>query len=175
VLYLTVGLGLSLANASGALALIGVVALLTAPVAGKIADHYGHERVMSVALWAFAVGMVVPLLTTDLTFLIAAIPVACAAVVLLTLPYSMLMGLLPDRARHGAAAGLFGMSRGAGVLAGPLLAGLAVATVEGLPVLTFAETDGYSAIFVVAGALLLASIPVLRRLHRDGAQPESAL
>ncbi|MGH3518765.1 MAG: MFS transporter [Haloechinothrix sp.] len=164
VLYLTVGLGLSLAKASSALALVGVAALLAAPVAGKLADHYGDRRIMYLALWVFALGLTPAVVTTDMAFVATIVPVAFAAVVLMTLPYALLMGLLTRRSTHGTGAGLFGMSRGIGVLAGPLLAGIAADQAEHLSVLTFSDTQGYSAIFVVAALMLFGSMPLLRRI-----------
>ncbi|RCW46204.1 Na+/melibiose symporter-like transporter [Halopolyspora algeriensis] len=171
VLYFTQGLGLSLPQVSGALALVGGAAIVAAPVSGKLADRYGHRPVMTAALWIFALGLLPPLLSTNTYFIAAIVPITFAAVVLITLPYSVLMGLLPDRQQHGIGAGLFGFSRGIGVLLGPLLAGLAVQLCRSVDVLVFAETDGYSAVFGVTSAALLASIPVLRRMptHRDGA------
>ena len=50
VLYFTRGLGLSLREVSGALALVGVAALVAAPLAGKLADRFGHRPVMLAAL-----------------------------------------------------------------------------------------------------------------------------
>ncbi|HEX2298134.1 MAG TPA: hypothetical protein VHH34_06400, partial [Pseudonocardiaceae bacterium] len=94
----------------------------------------------------------------------AIVPVAFAAVVLMTLPYALLMQLLPTAGVHGAAAGLLSVSRGVGVLAGPLLAGLAVEAMASVGALTFDDTRGYSAIFAVTAVLLLASIPALRRI-----------
>ena len=41
ILYFTIGLGLSLQTTSAALALVGVGALLAAPVAGNLADRFG--------------------------------------------------------------------------------------------------------------------------------------
>ncbi len=165
VLYLTRGLGLSLPEVSAALAMVGVAALVAAPLAGKLADRYGHRPVMLLALWAFSLGMLPPLLTTDTTYLAVIVPVALAAVVLLTLPYSVLMGLLPEREQHGMGAALFGASRGVGVVVGPLSAGLAVQLLEPVRLLTFSDTRGYAAVFAVAGALLLASVPLLRRIR----------
>ncbi len=170
-LYLTRGLGLSLAQVSGVLALVGVGAVVAAPLAGKAADRYGHRPVMLGALWVFGIGLLLPVFTTDTAFIAVILPVAFAAAALLTLPYAVLMGLLPEREHHGAGASLFFASRGVGVLIGPLAAGFAVALLAPLDVLVFAETRGYAAIFVVASVTLLASITVFRRIQVDGRRP----
>lgn len=164
VLYFTKGLGLSLHATSASLALVGVAALVAAPVAGALADRYGPQRIMRTAVWIFALGLAPALLTTNRLFIAAIVPVAFAAVVLMTLPYALLMQLLPATGEHGAAAGLLSVSRGVGVLAGPLLAGLAVQALAGVDALTFDDTRGYSAIFAVTAALLLASTFALRRI-----------
>ncbi len=175
VLYLTRGLGLSLSGVSGALALVGVTALAAAPLSGKLADRYGHRPVMLVALWGFGLGLLPTLFTTNTIFIAAIVPVAFAAVILITLPYSVLMGLLPQGGYHGTGAALFGFSRGMGILIGPLLAGLAVELLETMDVgpFVFGETEGYAAIFLVAGVLLLVSTPLLLRMKVDGNRIES--
>ncbi|MGH3575376.1 MAG: MFS transporter, partial [Pseudonocardiaceae bacterium] len=125
VLYFTRGLGMSLRSTATSLALVGVAALVAAPVAGKLADRFGPRRIMQVAIWGFALGLIPTLVTTNTLFLAAIVPVAFAAVVLMTLPYTLLMRLLPEQKAHGAGASLFGFAKGIGVLIGPLLAGLA--------------------------------------------------
>lgn len=167
VLYFTIGLGLSLFGAASSLALVGLAALIAAPVSGALADRYGARPVMHVAVWGFALGLIPSLVSTNTYFIAAIVPVAFAAVALMTLPYTLLMTLLPEDSRHGAGASVFGFSRGVGVIMGPLLAGLAaeyLGKIEGLPVLSFAETKGYSAIFGVSMLLLVVSIPLLRRV-----------
>lgn len=164
VLYLTRGLGLSLRGAAITLALVGLAALIAAPVAGKLADRYGPRPVMLVAVIGFAVGLTPALVTTNLTFIAATVPVAFAAVVLLTLPYTLLMGLLPAR-EHGAGASLLAFGHAAGVLGGPLLAGLAIEFLRPVDFLAIGATQGYAAAFAVAMVLLLASVPVLRRIE----------
>jgi hypothetical protein len=66
---------------------------------------------------------------------------------------------MPRDGDNGAATGLFGLSRGVGLIAGPLLAGAAIAASGGL----FAETEGYAALFGVGALALFASMPLLRR------------
>lgn len=163
VLYFTIGLGFSLNESSTALAAVGGAAVLAAPLSGMLADRYGHRKTMRYGLLVFAVGLLPAVLTTDTVFVAAIAPVAFAAVILMTLPYSLLMGLLPRVSDHGTGAGVFGLSRGLGVLVGPLLSGLAIKYTESLPFLAFADTKGYSSIFVVAGVLLVISLPLLRR------------
>ncbi len=170
VLYFSVGLGMSLLQVSAALALVGVVAIVAAPVSGKLADRYGHRPVMLTAVWVFGIGLLPPLFTVDRAFIAGIVPVACAAVVLLTLPYSVLMGLLPKDEDHGVGAGLFGFSRGVGILIGPLAAGVAVRLTRPVEALVFDETQGYAAIFGVAAVLLLLSVPFLSRI-RMGRHP----
>lgn len=170
VLYFTRGLDFSLSEVSGALALVGVAALVAAPLGGKLGDRFGHRPVMLVALWFFALGMFPTLFTTNEYWLVAILPVAFAAVILMTLPYAVLLGLLPSENHHGAGAALFGFSRGVGILIGPLLTGIAIELLRGVDLFTFDETAGYSAMFPVAGALLLASTPFLLKINPEGRQ-----
>jgi MFS family permease len=166
ILYFTVGLGLSLHTTSAALALVGVGALLAAPVAGRLADRYGSRQVMLVALWVFVAGLIPTQFSTSSLYVIAIVPVAFAAVVMMTLPYALLVELLPQRRAHGAGAGLFQLSRGFGIILGPLLAGLATEVSHSLDgPFSYASTSGYSAIFGVSLVFLLVSVPFMQHLE----------
>jgi MFS family permease len=162
VLYLVVGLERSHSFASLVLAVVAVSAGLAAPLAGTLADRIGHERVLGVGLLLYGPGLLLPLLTQSAWAFPAFVAVAFGAGAVMSLPFSLVMGVLGER-DHGAAAGLFGLSRGVGLLLGPALAGLAVVTLE--PV--FEDTQGYAAIFPVAALAVIASIPVIRRALRD--------
>ena len=168
VLYFTKGLSLSLSGVSGALALVGVAAIPAALLSGKLADRFGHRPVMLIALWFFGLGLLPTLFTTNHYFLAGILPVAFAAVVLITLPYSVLMGFLPEEQQHGAGAALFSFSRGGGIVLGAMLAGIAAELLRGVNFLTFGQTQGYAAIFLVASAFLLASSPLLFKMDIEG-------
>ena len=158
VLFITVGLGRSSSLASAALAIVAVGVVLAALAAGPLAERFGHGRLLTAAAAVYAVGLAVPIVVHSLLFLVALLPLAFAAGIVMTLPYSLLMGLLPD-ADHGAGAGAFEASRGLGVVLGPILAGVAVETLK--PV--FSSTDGYAAMFLVASLAVLISVPLARR------------
>jgi len=158
VLFITVGLDRSADFASLVLGVVVAAALLAAPVAGWLGDRFGRRRVLAVALWVYGAGLVLPALSDSPYLLPFVFAGAVAAVTVMTLPFAVLMDLLP-RGDEGAAAAVFGVSRGLGLVAGPLLAGAAISLGE--PV--FPGSGGYAAIFVVASLAILASIPLLRR------------
>jgi len=160
VLYITVGLERSAAFASMVFAVVVVAALLAAPAAGWLADRFGRRPVLRVALWVYGVGLVLPVVSTSPYLLPFVFAGALGAVTVMTLPFAVLMDVLPD-GDDGSAAGVYGFSRGLGLLAGPLLAGAAISVGEPL----FASSNGYAAIFAVASLAVLASIPLLGRLE----------
>jgi maltose/moltooligosaccharide transporter len=166
VLFLTVGLGRSESFASLMLGVVVGAALVAAPLAGWAADRFGRVRTITGALTVYAVAMAGPALTQSALLIPLVFAGAIAGVMVMTLPYALLLDLSPQGKDQGATAGLFGMSRGMGLLAGPLLAGLAISVLRPL----FPDTQGYAALFVVAGVALLISLPVLRGLARAHAR-----
>lgn len=176
VLFLVVGLGQSLGVASLLIGVVAAASVGAAIIAGKLGDRYGISRVMRVALWIYGLGLLVPFFSQSAWLVAPVIPfIALGGAVVMTLPYGLLMGMMPAES-HGAATGLYGFSRGLGVVLGPLLTGLAIDLMgpwlEG--------TQGYAAMFLVASAATLLSIPFLRTaIARDhaptrGLAPEAA-
>lgn len=166
ILWITVGLGLSLTAAAGALGGAAVCVLAGAALAGKLADRFGAARVMQFAAGGFGAPMVVPFLSQEPTLLVPAVPViaTCGGIVM-ALPYALLIPMMPA-AEHGLLSGFYSLSRGLGLMIGPLLAGVAIEILRafGDPL----GTQGYAAVWVIAGALLVASIPLARRLQSPG-------
>lgn len=161
VLYVTAGLGYSISATSLIIGAVAMVILLAALASGSIGDRFGRLRVVQVSVTVFGLGLLVPALTTFRPALIAAVPfVAIGGGTLMSLPYSVLMPLMPE-GEHGAITGLYALSRGIGVMAGPLLAGIAI----DLLAPAFTSTQGYAATWLVAAAAALASLVPLHRLR----------
>jgi predicted MFS family arabinose efflux permease len=165
ILYFTIGLGLSLQTTSAALALVGVGALLAAPVAGKLADRFGSRRVIKVAIWIFIAGLVPTQFSTTSLYVIAIVPVAFAAVVMMTLPYAILVDLLPQRRDHGWVRVCSSSAAGsASSWARCWPAGHRRQRRAGRP-FSYAATSGYSSIFGVSLVFLLISTLFMQRLE----------
>ncbi len=163
VLYITVGLGESLSATAAILGGVALVILVAAPVSGKLGDRLGRARVMRVALWVYGLGLLLPFLVTSKAALGAVLPlVAFGGGVLMTLPYALLVPMMPEDHR-GALSGFYSLSRGVGTMLGPLLAGLAIQALDG----PLASTKGYAALWGVAAAAILGSIPLLGKLRSE--------
>ena len=172
VLWVTVGLGLSLLASAGVIGAAGLCVLAGAAVAGRLAERFGTRRVVRATAVTYGAPMVVPFLSDDPALLAPMIPViAASAGVMMALPYAMLIPMMP-RAGHGLLTGVYSMSRGVGIVLGPLLAGAAIEAQDALG--TPLGTVGYSSLWLVAGLLLVASVPLLGDMCRPGAARGSA-
>lgn len=166
VLYITSGLGHSVAFASLVVGGVSLFLLGGALVSGRLADTLGAARVMEGALWVFGLGLLVPFLITNEAIVAASAPViGFGGAVLMTLPFALLMPLMPDH-HHGALTGYYSLSRGIGITLGPLVAGATIQAFSGI----FTATDGYSAVWGVCALSVLGSIPLLRALRRDASE-----
>jgi MFS family permease len=159
LLYVVVGTGRSATVASTLMGIVAVVAVIAAPIAGRLGDRYGVVQVMRVALVVYAVGLLLPCFTSSLSVLIPAMPlIGFGGAVAMTLPYALLAGHLPNRS-HGFGAGLFEFSRGVGAILGPVVTGASIDLLK--PV--FASTQGYAALWLVQSIALFISLPLLPR------------
>jgi MFS family permease len=165
VLYLTIGLHVRLASASLIIGAAALVILLGAAVSGKLGDRFGHLRVVRIAVWLYGLGFLVPIFTTSRAAIAAAAPfIAVGGGTLMTLAYALLMPLMPED-EHGALTGYYSMSRGVGIVLGPILAGVAIAlTRTGV----FHGTQGMQAMWIVCAAGALGSLVFLSWLRRAG-------
>jgi MFS family permease len=159
VLYVVVGTGRTPAAASGLMAIVAVVAVVAAPLAGWLGDRFGPLRVTRLALYVYALGLLLPGFTQSLWVLIPAMPlVGFGGTVVMTLPYTLVAQATPGQS-PGAIAGWYELSRGVGVIAGPIVTGAAIDVLKPL----FSSTQGYAAMWLVQGLSLLLSLPLLPR------------
>ena len=157
MLYVTKTLGLSLAGSSLAIGVAATVVLVGALVSGKIGDNLCRARVMRVALLVYGLDLMIPFLSTVPWVVALAAPlVAFGGGVTMSLPYALRMPMMP-RGAHGAVTVLYSLSRGVGTSLGPLLAGVAIE----------AAGEDYRWTWLVCGAAILVSIPVMAPLRDD--------
>jgi MFS family permease len=163
VLYLTIGMHYKLATASVIIGVVAVIILLGAVVSGKAGDRFGHLRVVRVAIWLYGLGYLVPIFTTSKPLIGAAVPfIAIGGGTLMTLAYAVLMPLMPED-EHGTLTGYYSVSRGVGIVLGPILAGIAIELTKGS---LFTSTKGFQAMWIVCAAAAFASLPFLIALRR---------
>ena len=163
VLFFTIGLSRSATFVSAVifpLVALGLVAVV--PLAGRVADRLGHPRVLSIASVIYGLGLLAAGFFHS-AWVIALIPLpAAAAGAVMTLNYSALMRVLPSQ-HHGAASGLFLLSRGAGCLLGPLVTGVAISLAAPL----LPATQGYNMMWFVIGPAVLLTVPLLWALPQS--------
>jgi MFS family permease len=163
VLYLTVGLAQPLFVSSAVLAVVALGYLVAAVFSGPLGDRFGLGRVILVASVVYGLGMLGASFAQHwhawyypLLFLIA---IAAGAV--MTLAWGLLFKLMP-RSGRGATAGLAVMTKGIGLLLGPLVVGAGIQIAS-----TFLETTkGYQAMWLLVALPVLAVIPLVRKLER---------
>ena len=171
VLYVTKGLGYSRVTAAFAIGGVAVVVLLAALASGKLADRFGHLRVLGMALPIYGLGFLVPFFFSSPVLVACSIPfIAVGGGVIMALPYAVLMPLMPEQ-EHGALTGYYSLSRGLGTWLGPLFAGLAITGLSAV----FTATQGYQAVWGVCAVATLLSLWPLRHLraHRETAEAAS--
>jgi MFS family permease len=163
VLYVTKGLDQPARVASLVLAAVAGGYLVAAVGSGYVADRVGRARVIFACSWVYGAGLLLAGLATEwrswyfgFIFL-----VAIAAGAVMTQAWALLFTVMPDRHR-GASSGLATMTKGIGLLVGPIAAGGAIDLFA--PVLE--STEGYGALWPVCAIPILAAIPLVYRLMR---------
>src|SRR5947209_2787684 len=162
ILYLTIGLKYKLATASLIIGGVALVILIGAAVAGKAGDRFGRIKVARAAVIAYGIGYLVLIFTTSRPLIVIAIPfIALGGGAVMTLAYAILMPLMPED-EHGLLSGFYSVSRGIGIIAGPILAGVLISVTASGP---FQGTHGFQAMWIVCAAGALTSLLFIHRLR----------
>lgn len=168
VLYVVDGLGHSVTTASAVIGIVAGAYVIAALGVGRVADRVGLFRLMRIALWVYGVGLLVGTGARSLTPMLIGLPiVALGGAVLMTLPYGLLMGMMP-RGSEGAVSGLYGFSRGLGATLGPIVVGAAIEL--GRPL--FESTNGFAAMWPAVGLPILLSLLLLPAMERGVREDE---
>ncbi len=161
VLYIIQGLDQPLSVSSAVLGTVAAGYVVAAIGSGPIGDRIGLARLMFMASFVYGGGLLVGGFAQQwhdwyygLIF-----PVAVAGGTVMTLAWGLLFKLMPPRHR-GAIAGLATMTKGLGLLVGPVIAGAAIDLAS--PYLK--STEGYQVLWPICALPILAAIPLLARL-----------
>lgn len=161
VLYITVGLDQPFYVSSTVLAVVAVGYVLAALFSGSLGDRFGIARVILVASTVYGLGTLLSVLASEWHWWYYALvaPVAVAGGTVMTLAWGLLFKLMPEHG-HGAISGLAIMTKGVGLLIGPLLVGAVIEIFHG----TLGATRGYAAMWPAIGIPILAVIPLVAML-----------
>jgi MFS family permease len=162
VLYVVRGLDEPLYVSSVILGTVAAGYLVAALAAGRLGDRVGLTNVILVASVVYGAGLVAGGLPTQWHwyYLALVFMVAVAAGAVMTLAWGLLYKLMPDE-DEGSVAGLATVTKGIGIVVGPLLAGGAIDLFHSV----LSATSGYAAMWPTLAMPILASIPVLPRLR----------
>jgi Na+/melibiose symporter-like transporter len=163
VLYITVGLDEPLWTSTLVLVAVAGGYVVAALVSGPIGDRVGLARVILACSVVYGAGLLAGGFGQEWHdwYLPLIFVVAIAGGSVMTLAWGLLFKLMPPDDR-GAVSGLATTTKGAGLLIGPLLAGVVIDILR--PHLT--ATEGYQALWPVLGIPILLSVPIVAALVR---------
>jgi MFS family permease len=163
VLYVTVGLDQPLYVSSAILAVVAVGYVIAAAASGPVADRFGIGRVILIASTIYGVGITLAVLAHQWHwwYYLLVAPIAVAGGATMTLAWGLLFKIMPPRDR-GATTGLAIVTKGVGLIVGPLAVGAVIEIFSG----QLEATDGYAAMWPVVGIPVLAVTPLVYALWR---------
>jgi Na+/melibiose symporter-like transporter len=157
VLYVTQGLGEPVQVSSAVLGAVAGGYLVAAAVAGRFGDRFGLAKTILGAAVVYGVGLCTGVVPQQWhwSFLAIVFFVAIAAGTVMTLAWGLLFTLMPE-SDHASVSGLATVTKGLGLVLGPVLVGLAIDLTSSI----FDATHGYQAMWPAVGIPVLLSIPL---------------
>ena len=161
VLYITKGLGESVAISTAVLATVAGGYVIAAAWASRISDRFGLARVIYYCSFIYGGGLLLGGLVQQWHdwYLALMFPVTIAGGAVMTLAWGLLFTLTPSEHR-GTVAGLATTTKGFGLIIGPIAAGGAMDIFGRY----FQATDGYQLLWPILAVPILAVIPLVRHM-----------
>jgi MFS family permease len=148
---------------------VGVVYLVAGLVSGYLADRFGRTIIMRIGLGLYLVGSVVAVFLNNYKWAFGVLPIfGLGGAIVMTLPYAILMKLMP-KGQVGGFTAMFSMVRGLANVVTPVLAGGAVDIAKKYLAGTKYWGRQYAAIWAVCGLMLVISLLVFRGSDKDDA------
>lgn len=163
MLYFVFTLGATEQVGALLLGLVGVTYMVAAVASGYLADKYGRILLMRVGLGVFFGGCVLGFFLRDIKWAFVFLPFfGLGGSIVLTLPYAILMRLMPKE-HVGQFTGMFSMMRGLANIVAPVLAGAAIDISK-----NFMERGTeYSVIWLYTALMILISLFFFRNTGKD--------
>ncbi len=163
VLYITRGLDQPLYVSSAVLAIVAIGYVGAAALSGPIGDRFGIGRVILGASIIYGTGITLAVLAHQWHswYYLLVAPVALAGGATMTLSWALLFKVMPASDR-GAVTGLAIMTKGVGLLIGPLAVGAVIDIFQG----QLEATDGYAAMWPAVGIPVLLVTPLVYLLSQ---------
>jgi len=167
VLYIIRGLDQPLYVSSAILAVVAGGYVVAAAFSGPLGDKFGIARVIFVGSLVYGAGLTLSVLAQrwHWWYYPVVFPVAVAGGAVMTLAWGLLFKLMPPR-DHGAVSGLAIMTKGIGLIIGPLAVGAVIDIFHS----QLSTTDGYAAMWPAVGIPVLAVSPIVYLLIRAEAR-----
>jgi maltose/moltooligosaccharide transporter len=163
MLYFYYSLGATYQVGALLLGLVGVTYMVAGIISGYLADRYGRFRVMRVGLGVFFCGCVLGFFLRDISWAFIFLPIfGLGGSIVLTLPYAILMRLMPKE-HIGQFTGMFSMMRGLANIIAPVAAGGAIDVAGEL----MQGNDKYAVIWLVSAFMIVVSLFFFRRFGKD--------
>jgi maltose/moltooligosaccharide transporter len=165
--YFTETLGASYIMSGFILMEVAVVYLVAAVVSGYLADKFGRALIMRIGLVLYLIGSIVALLMSNYRWAFGVLPIfGLGGAIVMTLPYAILMRLMP-KSQVGGFTAMFSRVRGLANIVTPVLAGGAVDIAKKYLWGTKYWGRQSAAIWAVCGLMIIISLIVFRDGDKD--------
>ena len=163
MLYFHLTLGASYQTGALLMTLVGATYMVAAIASGYLADKYGRYLLMRVGLVIFLGGCILGFFVGNIYWCFGFLPIfGFGGSIVLTLPYAILMRLMPKE-HVGRFTGMFSMMRGLANIVAPVLAGAAIDIASRFR----HQGSEYAVIWLYTALMIVISLFFFRKSGKD--------